>query len=97
MLELVKGNFYNKFYERNDVFMKESYLSDTALGSSCIIKKINLECSIKRRLLDIGLIEGTKVENVLISPAGDPMAFLIRGAVIALRREDSKNIVVEVI
>lgn len=77
--------------------MKESYLSDTTLGSSCIIKKINLDGSIKRRLLDIGLIEGTKVENVLVSPAGDPMAFLIRGAVIALRCEDSKNIVVKVI
>lgn len=77
--------------------MKERYLSDTKLGTNCIIKKINLEDSIKRRLLDIGLIEGTKVENVLISPAGDPMAFLIRGAVIALRNDDSKNILVEVI
>lgn len=70
-------------------------LSDTVLGSKYIIKKINVEGSIKRRLLDIGLIEGTEVENVLISPLGDPMAFLIRGAVIALRCEDSKNIMVE--
>jgi len=77
--------------------MKDRYLSDTKLGSNCIIKKINLDGSIKRRLLDIGLIEGTKVENVLISPTGDPMAFLIRGAVIALRNDDSKNILVEVI
>lgn len=75
--------------------MKERYLDSLSLGESCIIKKINLDGSIKRRLLDIGLIEGTKVENVLISPAGDPMAFLIRGAVIALRNDDSKNIVVE--
>ena len=77
--------------------MKESYLSDTSLGSSCIVKKINLDGSIKRRLLDIGLIEGTRVENVLVSPAGDPMAFLIRGAVIALRNDDTRNIVVEAI
>jgi len=70
-------------------------LSDTVLGSKYIIKKINVEGSIKRRLLDIGLIEGTEVENVLISPLGDPMAFLIRGAVIALRNNDSKNILVE--
>ena len=74
--------------------MKESYLSDTSLGSSCIVKKINLDGSIKRRLLDIGLIEGTRVENVLVSPAGDPMAFLIRGAVIALRNYDTTHIVV---
>ena len=72
-------------------------LSDTVLGSKCIIKKINIDSSIKRRLLDIGLIEGTEIENVLISPLGDPMAFLIRGAVIALRCDDCKNIVVEVL
>ena len=72
-------------------------LSEVKLGSSCIIKKINLDGSIKRRLLDIGLIEGTKVENVLVSPFKDPTGFLIRGAVIAIRKDDSKNIMVELI
>ena len=75
--------------------MKETCLNDIKLGSSCIIKKINLDGSIKRRLLDIGLIEGTKVSNVLESPFEDPVAYLIRGAVIAIRSEDSKNILVE--
>lgn len=77
--------------------MKKTCLSKVKLGSSCIIEKINLDGSIKRRLLDIGLIEGTKVENVLESPFKDPMAFLIRGAVIAIRKDDSKNIMVELI
>lgn len=90
------GNFSNKYYERNDIFMKEVSLNDIKLGSSCIIKKINLDGSMKRRLLDIGLIEGTKVESVLISPLGDPMAFMIRGALIALRSEDSRKILVEI-
>lgn len=72
-------------------------LSEVELGSSCIIKKINLDGSIKRRLLDIGLIEGTKVENVLESPFKDPTGFLIRGALIAIREDDSKNIMVELI
>lgn len=75
--------------------MKECKLSDTSLGTNWVVKKINSTGNIRRRLLDMGLIEGTKLENVLISPAGDPMAFLIRGAVIALRNEDSKMIVVE--
>ncbi|MEG0019597.1 MAG: FeoA family protein [Oscillospiraceae bacterium] len=50
--------------------------------------------SIRRRLLDIGLISGTCVECLGRSPQGDPTAFLIRGAVIALRCEDCKNILV---
>ena len=50
--------------------------------------------SIRRRLQDIGIIEGTEIECLHRSPAGDPVAYLIRGAVIALRREDSKAIMV---
>ena len=50
--------------------------------------------SIKRSLQDIGLIEGTEVECLQVSPGGDPVAYLIRGAVIALRSEDSENILV---
>ena len=51
--------------------------------------------AIRRRLLDIGLVEGTDVSCLQKSPAGDPVAYLIRGAVIAIRSEDSSQIVVE--
>ena len=50
--------------------------------------------NMRRRLQDIGLIEGTDVECLQKSPAGDPVAYYIRGAVIALRSEDSQNILV---
>ena len=45
-----------------------------------------------QRLLDIGVINGTNVECVLKSPSNDPKAYLIRGAVIAIRNEDAKFI-----
>ena len=48
----------------------------------------------RRRLLDIGLVEGTNIECLQKSPAGDPVAYLIRGAVIALRAEDSAAVLV---
>lgn len=51
--------------------------------------------SIRRRLLDIGLVEGTPVSCLQRSPAGDPVAYLIRGAVIAIRSEDSAQILME--
>ena len=47
------------------------------------------------RLRDLGLIEGTKVKCVLKSPLGDPAAYKIRGAVIAIRREDAADIKVD--
>lgn len=77
--------------------MKQLTLDNSKPGSCFLVKKINSTGDIRRRLLDIGLTEGTKIENVLASPFGDPMAFLIRGALIALRNDDAKNIVVEAI
>lgn len=49
----------------------------------------------RRRLMDVGLIEHTEVECIGRSPGGDPAAYLIRGAVIALRRADCAGIVLE--
>lgn len=50
------------------------------------------DSGIKRRLLDIGLICGTEVECVGKSPCGDPKAYNIRGAIIAIRNEDCEEI-----
>lgn len=50
----------------------------------------------RRRMLDLGLINGTAVEALQISPSGDPTAYHIRGAVIALRSEEAKKIMIEV-
>ncbi len=65
-------------------------------GDVGVVKSIECDDNMKRRLLDIGLINGLKVECVLISPMGSPKAYWIRGALIALRNEDAKKIIVEV-
>ena len=49
--------------------MKEKCLKDINLETDYIVKEINLDSSIKRRLLDIGMIAGTKVRKVLVSPS----------------------------
>lgn len=69
-------------------------LSDLKQGQKAKVRQLKSTGSIRRRLLDIGLVEGTEVECLLKSPAGDPTAFLIRGAVIAIRSEDSSNILI---
>ncbi|QTL97111.1 ferrous iron transport protein A [Iocasia frigidifontis] len=43
----------------------------------------------RRRLLDLGLIPGTTVVAKRKSPSGDPIAYLIRGTVLALRKEET--------
>jgi DtxR family Mn-dependent transcriptional regulator len=43
----------------------------------------------RRRLLDLGVVKGTEIEAELVSATGDPVAYRIRGALIALRREQA--------
>ncbi len=69
-------------------------LNDVNPGQTAIVKEILSKGSMRRRLLDIGLTENTKIECVGRSPLGDPCAFLIRGAVIALRCEDCNDILI---
>ncbi|NLB35762.1 MAG: ferrous iron transport protein A [Clostridiales bacterium] len=73
---------------------KISSLKDLTRGQTATVKSLLSTGSIRRRLQDIGLIEGTQVECLQKSPAGDPVAYLIRGAVIALRSEDSSNVLI---
>ena len=64
-------------------------------GESAVVNSLGAHGSMRRRLLDIGLVEGTRVECVGVSPMGDPAAYLIRGAVIAIRKADSRSVIIE--
>ncbi|MBE6914395.1 MAG: ferrous iron transport protein A [Ruminococcaceae bacterium] len=70
-------------------------LCDILPGQRAVVRSLHASEALRRRLLDIGLTPGTEVECVGKSPCGDPTAFLIRGAVIALRAEDSRGILIE--
>lgn len=76
--------------------MHASTLTALNIGETARVQKLSSTGSMRRRLQDIGLIEGTEVECVLKSPSGDPAAYQIRGAVIALRSEDSSNVLISV-
>ena len=67
-------------------------LNELKVGQRGTVSQLLSDTIMRRRLQDIGLIEGTKVECIQKSPSGDPIAFLIRGAVIALRTEDSSSV-----
>ncbi len=70
-------------------------LSALGEGEFAEVSGISLEGTIRRRLQDIGLIEGTTVCCLRKSASGDPAAYLIRGAVIALRKRDAAGVIVE--
>ncbi|MFA5604044.1 MAG: FeoA family protein [Bacilli bacterium] len=70
-------------------------LLQVPIKSKARIKEIAIDGPIRRRLLDLGLIEDTIIEVLQKSPFGDPIAYGIRGAVIALRSEITSNILIE--
>ena len=43
----------------------------------------------RRRLLDLGVVPGTPITREMTSAGGDPAAYRIRGALIALRRSQA--------
>ena len=69
-------------------------LCDLRVGERAVVYELKNEGGMRRRLSDLGLVEETVVECVGKSPAGDPSAYLIRGAVIAIRRVDGSRILV---
>lgn len=76
--------------------MNESFtLSALPLGESAYVTQVAACPAMERRLTDLGLIPGTRVTCMAQSPAGDPCAYLIRGALIALRKSDAKGIRLE--
>jgi ferrous iron transport protein A len=66
-------------------------------GKKARVRRLNSTGSERRRMMDLGLILGTSVESLIKSPSGDPTAYEIRGAVIALRSEAASKILVEML
>ncbi|HBI26216.1 MAG TPA: ferrous iron transport protein A [Peptococcaceae bacterium] len=69
-------------------------LSQLSNGASGRVAALNTNGRNRRHLLDLGLVTGSRVEAIRRSPAGDPAAFNIKGAIIALRSEVSDQILV---
>lgn len=71
-------------------------LSALDLGESAEVVALAPTCrgAQRRRLLDLGLVPGTRVAGELRGPSGDPTAYRIRGALIALRRDQAHHILV---
>lgn len=70
-------------------------LSRLSSGQTATVAGLSAQGAMRRRFQDLGLIPGTVVECLGPSPLGDPVAYLIRGAVIALRKCDAQAILVD--
>jgi len=72
----------------------EFELTRLPMGKTAQVIGVGADGLTRNRLLDLGLVPSTIVEAIRKSPAGDPIAYKIRGAIIALRAEESNQITV---
>lgn len=70
----------------------ERTLNTLRQGEFGYVSRVEGERAMVGRLADLGFLPGTRVSCELVSPAGDPAAYRLRGALIALRQKDARQI-----
>lgn len=71
-------------------------LDTLPLNTESVITAVGGEGALRCRLLDMGLIPKTTVVIEKVAPLGDPIELRVRGYSLSLRKEDARNISVEV-
>lgn len=72
-------------------------LNRLPVGKKAVVTALTSDGVCRRRMLDLGIIDGTEIEPLYKNPSGNPVAYLIRGAVIALRSDASECILVSML
>ncbi len=70
-------------------------LSDLALGETGRIVALQCEGPLRRRLIDLGLVPGAAITARIPSALGEPIAYEVRDTLLALRRDQTRDILIE--
>jgi ferrous iron transport protein A len=71
-------------------------LADLEPGQKALITRVQGEGTLRRRLMDLGLISGTNVIMERSAPLGDPLEILVKGTHLSLRREEASAVQVDI-
>jgi Fe2+ transport system protein FeoA len=70
-------------------------LDELKLGETAVVTRLLATGTNRRRLMDLGILPGTQLVAELKSPLGDPLAYRVRDALVALRNEQARQIEIE--
>ncbi|HYJ09061.1 MAG TPA: FeoA family protein [Polyangiaceae bacterium] len=70
-------------------------LSEIPIGQVVQVMRVAGEGSVRRRLMELGLVPGTRVELLRVAPLGDPIELLVRGASLSIRKAEASAIEVQ--
>ena len=66
-------------------------LKDIKIGETAVVKRLNGEGAVKRRIMDMGITKGTSVYVRKVAPLGDPIEVTVRGFELSLRKKINQN------
>lgn len=67
-------------------------LGDVAIGQPVAVEHVGGDRAFRRRLMELGLLPGTRVSIVRVAPLGDPIELSVRGCLLSIRREEARRI-----
>jgi ferrous iron transport protein A len=70
-------------------------LSELEPGDKGIVIRIDGSSSIRRRMMDMGVVRGAEISVVRVAPLGDPVEFEIKDYNLSLRRREAEYVYVE--
>ena len=77
---------------------EHAHLSDLKIGQRARVLGLHLDKpEVRRHLLDMGITKGTEILIKKIAPMGDPVDIELRGYELCIRKEEMRNIDVEVL
>ncbi|HEX4334617.1 MAG TPA: FeoA family protein [Polyangiaceae bacterium] len=65
-------------------------LGDVAIGVPVTVAHVGGDRAFRRRLMELGLLPGTRVEVVRVAPLGDPIELVARGCFLSIRKQDAR-------
>ncbi|RRR65508.1 MAG: ferrous iron transport protein A [Candidatus Viridilinea halotolerans] len=73
----------------------ETTLDQIGRGQRAVVVRITGERTLRRRLLDMGLVTGETVLLRAVAPLGDPLELTLKGYQLSLRKAEARLVVVE--
>ena len=70
-------------------------LKEASVGQTLKVIKLHGEGSVKRRIMDMGIIKGVTLSVRKVAPLGDPIEITVRGYELSIRKDDAAIIEVE--
>jgi Fe2+ transport system protein FeoA len=70
-------------------------LATLPLGVHAVVRAVNCSRAIARRLMELGLVPGTRVRITRVAPLGDPLELRVRNYALSIRRSDALSIEID--